>query len=103
MRDAQHSEARVQHLATRRSAGLFDFSFMGGWEIDGPGALAFLQHLQTRDLTTLRPGRIAYTLLCRDDGSVFIDATVWCHAHQKYWLFTGRRSDEIHIAGGASA
>ena len=66
--------AREQHLATRRAAGLFDFSFMGLYEFADPGVL---QDLQTRDLAALVPGQIAYTLLLNADGSVLIDATVW--------------------------
>jgi len=81
--------AREQHLATRRAAGLFDFSFMGLYEFQGKSAA---QPLQTRDLDALRPGQIAYTLLLKDDGSVLIDATVWRLDSERFWLFTGRRS-----------
>lgn len=86
-----------EHLATRRAAGLFDFSFMGCWEIAGYDALDFLQYIQTRDLRELKPGKLCYTLLCREDGSVINDATVWYHEPGRYWLFTGRRKDEEHI------
>ena len=78
-----------EHLATRRSAGLFDFSFMGLYEFHGK---AELQALQTRDLDALVPGQIAYTLLLKPDGAVLIDATVWCLDHERFWLFTGERS-----------
>ncbi|MDE2358723.1 MAG: aminomethyltransferase family protein [Betaproteobacteria bacterium] len=91
------SDAQREHLATRRGVGLFDFSFMGWWAFTGRDALACLQRLQTRDLRQLQPGRLCYTLLCREDGSVFIDATVWCHRPDQYWLFTGRRGDFGHL------
>lgn len=91
------SDPRAEHLASRRAAGLFDFSFMGCFEITGADAFAYLQYLQTRNLQNLRPGRIMYTLLCRDDGSVFNDATIWSHDAGSYWLFTGRRSDFRHL------
>jgi aminomethyltransferase len=81
------------HLATRRAAGLFDFSFMGHFEIAGPGARAFLERVQTRSLEGLAPGRILYTLLLREDGSVFNDATLWRLGPDHYWLFTGRPAD----------
>jgi aminomethyltransferase len=96
---AVYTDVIEEHLATRRSCGLFDFSFMGQFEIAGAGARAFLDRLQTRNLALLAPGRIAYTLLLRPDGTVFIDATVWCLAPDRYWLFTGRRSDFAFIAG----
>jgi glycine cleavage system aminomethyltransferase T len=95
---AVYTDAVEEHLATRRACGLFDFSFMGHFEIAGAGARAFLERLQTRNLVALAPGRIAYTLLLRPDGTVFIDATVWCLAPDRYWLFTGRRSDFAFVA-----
>jgi glycine cleavage system T protein (aminomethyltransferase) len=87
------SDARAEHLATRAAAGLFDFSFMEMAEVSGPDARAFLERVQTRNLAMLAPGSIAYTLLLRDDGSVFNDATIWCHASDRFWVFTGRRGD----------
>jgi aminomethyltransferase len=78
-----------EHLATRRAAGLFDFSFMGLYEFP---ELASAQRVQTRPLAALAPGQIAYTLLLKDDGAVLIDATVWRLDAGRFWLFTGRRS-----------
>ncbi len=87
--------AREQHLATRRAAGLFDFSFMGHYE------LSSVEGLQSRDLRNFEPGRIAYTLLLNDDGSVFNDATVWHMGANRWWVFTGRRSDTARFRGVA--
>ena len=75
-----------QHLATRRAAGLFDFSFMGLYEFDRTVPA------QTRDLDALEPGQIAYTLILKEDGAVLIDATVWRLDPTRYWLFTGKRA-----------
>ena len=90
-----------EHLATRRGAGLFDFSFMGLYEFHGKREL---QALQTRDLDALVPGQIAYTLLLKPDGAVLIDATVWCLDTDRFWLFAGRRAPYGgHDASGAFA
>ena len=97
------SSAEREHLATRHAAGLFDFSFMGCMEISGAGSRDFLHSLQTRSLSGLARGRIAYTLLLRDDGSVRIDATVWHFAHDRYWVFVGRRSDCRYLTEAAGA
>jgi aminomethyltransferase len=91
------SDARTEHRATRSSAGLFDFSFMSLFEVSGPQARAYLERVQTRRLSQLAPGRLFYTLLLREDGSVFNDATLWCLAPERYWLFTGRRSDHAWL------
>ena len=77
-----------EHLATRSAAGLCDFSFMGLYEFQGEREL---QSLQTRNLDALVPGRIAYTLLLKEDGAVRIDATVWRLDAERFWLFTGKR------------
>ncbi len=82
--------AKEEHLATRRAAGLFDFSFMALYEFSSQSSLA---KLQTRDLDALAPGQIAYTLLLNPDGSVLIDATVWRLDKERFWLFTGKRID----------
>jgi len=95
------SDATSEHLATRRAAGLFDFSFMYCVEITGAGSGDFLRAVQTREVDTLSCGRIAYTLLLHDDGSVLIDATIWRLEDDRYWLFTGRRADANYIADAA--
>ncbi len=94
---AHFGNAAGEHLATRRGAGLFDFSFIGCWELTGPGCVAFLSRLQTRNIHRLRPGRVYYTLLCRDDGTVLNDATLWRLGTDRFWLFTGNRYDVTHL------
>ncbi len=89
------SDAHAEHLATRRRAGLFDFSFMGLHEFTD---MRDLEALQSRALARVAPGRIAYTLLLEEDGRVFNDATVWRHPDGRWWLFSGRRGDERWIA-----
>ncbi len=94
---ARFTDPMSEHLATRRAAGLFDFSFVASTEITGRDSLVFLNHLQTRNLARLQPGRLAYTLMLRRDGTVLNDATIWCLGKAHYGLFTGRRSDFDHV------
>lgn len=89
-----------QHLQTRRAAGLFDFSFMGLYEFAETGTI---ERVQTRDVSSIARGQIAYTLLLNDDGSVFNDATVWNLGGGRWWLFTGRPADFAWIRRRASA
>lgn len=90
-------DPREEHLATRRGCGLFDFSFMGCAEITGRDGLACINYAQTRRLDGLPSGKLAYTLLLREDGTVLNDATVWRIGSGRYWLMTGRRADLQHL------
>ena len=94
---ARFTDPVSEHLATRRNAGLFDFSFMAMAEITGRDSLGFLHRLQTRNLSRLRPAHLAYTLMLRQNGTVLDDATIWCLGKERYCLFTGRRADLDHV------
>jgi aminomethyltransferase len=69
----QYEGIRQEHVAVRRSAGLFDVSHMGEVETSGPDAEAFLQHLLSNDVTRIPDGGAQYSLLCREDGGVLDD------------------------------
>jgi aminomethyltransferase len=92
------TDPAVEHMATRRTAGLFDFSFMACVEIGGRDSLGILHRLQTRNLASLQVNRLAYTLLLRDNGTVINDATIWRIADDRFLLFTGRHADLHHLA-----
>jgi len=47
-----HTGIVEEHLATRKSAGLFDVSHMGQFIVRGSGALAFLQHVLSNNAAT---------------------------------------------------
>ena len=68
---------REEHRAVREAAGLFDVSHMGEFEIRGPDALAFVQHLTANDAGALEPGRAQYSLLLNDRGGVVDDLLVY--------------------------
>jgi glycine cleavage system T protein (aminomethyltransferase) len=87
------SDPVIEHLATRRAAGLFDFSFMACVEIRGQESLMVLHAIQSRNLAQLAVGRIRYTLLLRDEGTVLNDATVWRTSDNAYLVFVGRHTD----------
>src|SRR5919199_4950495 len=60
----------AEHRAVRSGAGLFDLSHMGRVSLRGADAWNLAQHCCTRDLSTIRPGQAAYTVVCQDDGGI---------------------------------
>jgi aminomethyltransferase len=69
----QYEGIRQEHIAVRRSAGLFDVSHMGEVKTTGPDAEAFLQHLLSNDVTKIAEHGAQYSVLCREDGGVLDD------------------------------
>ncbi|MGH8583609.1 MAG: glycine cleavage system aminomethyltransferase GcvT [Gammaproteobacteria bacterium] len=63
-----------EHLAVRRSAGIFDVSHMSCVDLGGAGAGELLLHLLANDVGKLRvPGQGLYTCLLNEQGGVIDD------------------------------
>ncbi len=66
-----------EHHAVRNEAGLFDVSHMGEFDVRGPQALEFVQHLLTNDASRLDVGQAQYTVLCQENGTALDDCIVY--------------------------
>jgi aminomethyltransferase len=75
-----------EHRAVRAAVGCFDVSHMGEFEIEGGGALATLQRLTTNDVAGLEIGQVQYSLLCRPDGGIVDDLTLYRLAQDRYLM-----------------
>src|SRR5467141_2630716 len=60
----------AEHQAVRTGCGLFDLSHMGRVFLRGPDALALAQECCTRDLSRIRPGEAAYSVVCDQAGGI---------------------------------
>jgi aminomethyltransferase len=79
-----------EHEIVRKAAGLFDVSHMGRLQIEGPGAIDFINHIITNDLAKAQPGQLLYSALCNESGKVLDDVTVY------------RFSDHVLLVANAS-
>jgi aminomethyltransferase len=68
---------REEHVRVREAAGLFDIDHMGRLEISGPESEAFLQRVQTWDVSRLKPGRAHYSMILNESGGVVDDIFVY--------------------------
>jgi aminomethyltransferase len=82
----QYSGIIEEHRAVRRAVGLFDISHMGELEVEGPRALAALQRLLTNDAAALEVGQVQYSLLCRPDGGIVDDVTLYRLVPDRFML-----------------
>jgi aminomethyltransferase len=91
-----------EHLATRRSAGLFDISHMGRFVIRGRRALEFLQHALTNNAAALDggPQGAQYTVIPNDAGGAVDDAYLYRFQAEEYLLVVNaanRQKDWEHL------
>jgi aminomethyltransferase len=66
-----------EHLATRKTAGLFDVSHMGRFSIRGSNAVEFLNYALTNYAGGLELGNSHYTIIAQPDGGAVDDAWLY--------------------------
>lgn len=84
--------------AVRRSCGLFDVSHMGRFMVEGPDALALLQHVTTNDVSALEAGRGQYSLLTNAEGGVMDDIIVYRWADCRFQLVVNAANASADLA-----
>jgi aminomethyltransferase len=75
-----------EHLAVRATAGIFDLSHMGEFELRGPRALETLERAFTNSASRLKDGQAQYTLMCAEGGGTIDDLIVYRLADERYML-----------------
>jgi aminomethyltransferase len=75
-----------EHLAVRSSAGVFDLSHMGEFEVRGPKAIELLERAFTNSAARLTDGQAQYTIMCAEDGGTIDDLIVYRRGTDHYLL-----------------
>ncbi|TGQ88965.1 aminomethyl transferase family protein [Mesorhizobium sp. M8A.F.Ca.ET.208.01.1.1] len=78
-----------EHLNTRANVGVQDLSTMGKMDIKGPDAEALVNHVIVNDAAAMKPGNVRYSTVCREDGGIMDDLTVFRLAPEHFMLVTG--------------
>ncbi len=91
-----------EHLATRKSAGLFDVSHMGRFTVRGGDALRFLNHALTNNAGALDMRMVGaqYTLLSNETGGTIDDAFLYRFSNDEFLLVVNAANTEkdwIHL------
>jgi glycine cleavage system T protein (aminomethyltransferase) len=82
----EYSGLISEHMAVRKAAGLFDVSHMGEFEVEGPGALAFLQRVTANNVAKLVDGQAQYSAFPMPNGAPVDDVIVYRRAADRYLL-----------------
>lgn len=72
-REREEETALAEARVVRQGVGLIDVSTLGGLEVRGPDAAAFLNRCYTTGHAKHPVGRVRYVLLCDDSGAIVDD------------------------------
>jgi aminomethyltransferase len=81
-----YKAATLEHLATRRAAGLFDVTHMGRAMITGPEATKYLDNLLPTRIQRLENGAGTYSAFCTSTGGIVDDLFLFRLADNEYYM-----------------
>jgi sarcosine oxidase subunit alpha len=114
--ESTHNAVMREVKNTRENLGILDASTLGKLIVKGPDAGRFLDMLYTNMMSTLKPGKCRYGLMCNDNGFLIDDGVVarinedtWLchtttggadsiHAHMEEWLQTEWWDWQVYVA-----
>jgi sarcosine oxidase subunit alpha len=114
--ESTHDAVMREVSNTRQALGLLDASTLGKLLVKGPDAGRFLDMLYTNMMSTLKPGKCRYGLMCSENGFLIddgvvarIDEDTWLchtttggaeriHGHMEEWLQTEWWDWKVHVA-----
>ena len=92
----EFSGARAEHLAVRGAVGFSDWSSTGEIDVQGRDAVAAVQRVIVNDAAAMPTGKVLYTTMCRPDGSILSDITVYRFGERHFWLMTAWGSNRAN-------
>ncbi len=94
----QYTGVMDEHLACRKSAGLFDVSHMGEVHVEGPDAEAFLNDLLTNNVSRVAVGQAQYSAMCYDHGGCVDDLIIYRRAADRFLVVVNASNDDKDFA-----
>ena len=91
----------AEHKAVRQGAGVFDVSHMGEFVVRGPGAVDFVNHVTTNDVSKLAVGQAHYSMLLNERGTIEDDCLVYRYADHLMLVVNASNKDKdlAHVLG----
>jgi len=89
-----YDKVLTEHLAVRNSAGVFDVTHMGIWDVQGAGAAAFLDAITTNDVQRLSVGDSHYTFLLDENGIPLDDLLLYRLAEAHFFMVVNASNND---------
>ncbi|MEM7116293.1 MAG: aminomethyltransferase family protein [Chloroflexota bacterium] len=84
-----HTDPNDEHDAVREAAGVFDMSPLKKVYLRGPDAAKVADHVITRNMATIYPGKSAYGAILTEQGTVCDDAILANNGNDEWLLCHG--------------
>ncbi|MEM1299927.1 MAG: 2Fe-2S iron-sulfur cluster-binding protein [Pseudomonadota bacterium] len=95
--ETRHQSVTREVLNARQNVGMLDASTLGKIVVKGPDAGKFLDLIYTNMMSTLKPGRCRYGLMCTENGFLFDDGVVVRTGEDEFLCHTtSGGSDRVH-------
>ncbi len=82
----QFTSVIEEHLAVRTRAGLFDVSHMGESQVEGPDALAFLDHVTPNWVSRMEEGQVQYSAILTPRATFVDDVLVYRRGRDRFLI-----------------
>jgi aminomethyltransferase len=89
----QFTSIKDEHMAVRKSVGLFDVSHMSNVWITGEDAEKLVSLVTLEDASKIENEKSQYTAICKEDGTV-IDDTIFMHLGDKFMMIPNAGMDK---------
>jgi aminomethyltransferase len=90
----QYSSILEEHMAVRKTVGLFDVSHMSNVWITGADAAKLISVCTTEDAGRIADGKAAYTEILKEDGTI-IDDTIFMHLGDRFMMVPNAGMNEL--------
>ncbi len=89
-----YTSVKEEHAAVRTTAGVFDVTHMGAFDVRGPGAAAFLDAVTTNDVAGLAVGESHYTYFFGTNGIPHDDLMIYRTGLEEYLLVVNASNND---------
>src|SRR5687767_11051651 len=80
----EYAGVLAEHRAVRDTVGMFDLTHLGKIDVEGSGALAWLQEVVTNDLSPVDVGGAQYNMVLTEEGGIVDDLIVYRASDDRY-------------------
>ncbi|NUB46201.1 aminomethyl transferase family protein [Fertoebacter nigrum] len=95
-------DPEAEYDAIRNHVAAIEFSMLLKYDVTGPGAADCVNRVFSRDVTAMKPGRVAYGVVVDVDGHMIDDCTVFYHSPERVMVMgaNSRLGEDLTASAG---